>query len=192
MKINPALLVGPFFLAEAAQAAVLYTFSEIDGDVVAEISGSFVVPGSAHRVDDNFNSPGLIETAQTKLVVLNPGSVDEYSGGSITFLGIDPILPDSVSVSQSFGFDHINLFVPGDAVPGLTIFPTGTLTWNSQTIEGIGLGLLVSGNLNPRTIYTGASGDRIQYVAERTIPEPSSSAIFCFALGMMAFIRKRP
>ncbi|MDB4618157.1 PEP-CTERM sorting domain-containing protein [Akkermansiaceae bacterium] len=165
-------------LAVEANAAILITFKEVGGDVIATTSGSIVVPNT-----QSLNSSGTFLAGSPNRLSHLSGNIDRYSGG--TFSGDLAIskIPSSGS-GTTFGIEDSLIYFDASAVPGSTYTPTTTWTWSGETISSIGLDPSVS---LPLTVYTASNGETVSIIA----PEPSSALLSGLGALGLAVIRRR-
>ena len=108
-KILAPILTLVGLLSEVSQSAVLITFDEVSGNVVASSSGTFIVPTTLNATF-NITSPLAGATSQT-LLWEGQGSVNRYSGGIVVDSGISSIMRPSGRFS-AFGYSQGSFFAP--------------------------------------------------------------------------------
>ncbi len=162
--------------------------------MVATLSGSLDLTGLVRVIDDLQRPSGTSNFNSDQYFAVGPGNIfDAYDGGDV-FPHTISIMPDTIGVSETFGFDNQALAVPGSTSlndPSYTPSAGQTITWSGQTLADIGLGSL---SATPLTVWnnpnaTGTAG-AFQFVGV-PVPEPSSSLLLCLAgLGLFSH-RKR-
>ena len=157
-------------LVGGANAAVLITFEEIGGNVIATTSGSVVVPASF-----NYNFPGTYLVGANNQLSYLSGDIDRYSGGTFDAFTLS-LIPSSGS-GTTFGIEFQFIYFDSSAAVGSSYTPTTTWTWIGKTLSSIGLGSLTS---SPTTVYTASNGETVSVAS---VPEPSSTIL----LGLGAF-----
>ena len=174
-------------LSNCTQAVVIVTFAQSGSNVTATLSGSLNLPPVGDRFFDDSNAAfDNVSGSTTSLFAGKTGAPfgDIYGSGLSFSSGISQN-PDSFNGPFSFGYTNTFLTVEGSSLPGGTVTPTGTWTWNNTTLAGIGLGSLTT---TPLIVYqaAGAGKDTIQFAA---VPEPSASVLL--GLGATALLLRR-
>lgn len=173
-----ATLITFASLAGGANAALLITFEEVGGDVIATTSGSLVVPASP---DVNFSGNFLVG-GDNSLSYLT-GNFNLYYGG--TFGGMSISLTPSSGSGSTFGIEASAIYLDSTAAVGSSYTPATTWTWSGQTLSSIGLSSLTS---SPTTVYTAKNGSTVSIAS---IPEPSSTLLLGFGAGSFLVLRRR-
>jgi hypothetical protein len=181
-------------LAPAAQAGVVWTFTEVGADVVATASGSFSVDiaRSGDQFFADYNDGGsdkLIHISGTSHYAAN------LAGTSPGVAGLSA--PDAGNgtgiFGQAYGYLYWDSALSIDEGSGLILkagtdissSTTVTVTWSGKDLSNIITGGLTT---TPVLAWTrdGVPSDTIHYVA---VPEPATMSLL--AIGGIALIRRR-
>lgn len=183
----PALLLavtGSLLGLPPAHGAITVNVSEVDGNVVAEASGSATIDGLERLVIDT-GSASI--GANSATLALGSGGYDGYpmdttgpdTFGSGDFISADSSNGEFVGVTQS----QI-LFVPSGYTSGESI--SSTATWENTTLAGLGAD---TGTFE----WTWGSGANADSLTLTIVPEPSTSAALLgvLAIGLTFWRRRR-
>ncbi|MEM1228184.1 MAG: hypothetical protein AAGJ40_21040 [Planctomycetota bacterium] len=179
LTLSLALFLAP------AEGSFVITFDEVGGDVVASTSGSFEIPAT---FVDSVAVSGIATGVSSVLGFYgdSPVAVDRYSLDANFPLNIAP--PPSSASGDVFGIEGNLLFVPFALNPGDIYAPVTSWTWNSTTLDAIGLGSL-TGSPEPAAA---AAGLAFVFVAEAVaIPEPSMLGFVAMTSCVVARHRRR-
>ena len=172
-------LMGLF--AEFSQGAVLITFEEEGGNVVASTSGTFIIPTT---YNGTFGINSSSSASFQGLLWVRQGT-ERYCGG--TFVNSGLVLANSVMGGFStFGYIQEHFYAPSSEAQGSVYSPVTTWTFDSTDIDS----LFPSGlSTTPFVVYTASNGETISFVS--AVPEPSSALLFVFGAAGACVWRRR-
>jgi hypothetical protein len=165
--------------SESAKGAVVVSFSEIGGDVVASCSGSFTIPTSP-----NGSFSGTTFAGNSSELYRFDGNWTRYSGGAGVSSGLS--LAPSISANSAFGYSGAFFYAPNSQAPNSVYTPNTTWTWSSTNVNALFPGGLSS---TPSIVYTGSNQDTISFA--RAVPEPSSMLVFAASIGFLSIFRRK-
>lgn len=167
-------------LAVGANAAIVITFEETGGNVIATTSGSILLPPV---IDFNFSHSSYVANGSDKrLTYLRTGTANVYTDG---VHGAMPLTTRPTSGSgATFGIEFGQMYTDSAVSSGSMYSPVTTWIWNSHTLASIGLGSLTS---SPTVVYTSSNNQTVSIAA---IPEPSISLLFGISALALASRRR--
>jgi PEP-CTERM motif len=178
-KIFVSIFAFTGISSEYANAAVVISFSEIGGNVVASCSGSFTIPTSA---SGSFS--GTAFAGSSSELYRFDGDWTRYSGGTGVSSGL--LVAPSISADSAFGYSGTFFYAPNSQAPNSVYTPNTTWTWSSTNVNTLFPGGLSS---TPSVVYTASNQDTISFA--RAVPEPSSMLVFAASIGFLSIFRRK-
>lgn len=177
-------VTGSFLLLPLAKGAITINVSEVDGDVVAEASGSADIDGLERLTMDTASASIAADSAS---IALGSGGYEGYpmdntgpaAFGSGNFISANSSSGEFIGVSQS-----LIVLVPSGYSSGDPI--SSTATWENTTVADLGAD---TGTYE----WTWGSGPNADSLTLAIVPEPSTHAAWAgiFAMGLIFWQRRR-
>lgn len=203
-SLQAALLAGSIFISSsiASQAAVIFTFNEVGSDVIATVSGDFVVPDiDAYSAGDNLAGDATRLLSESLFADIPNRFRHVNFSGAATATTLQ-LVPDKVWGGVSdIGFDgSVVAFGWVGGSPGEQVYfggetvnvDGGTFTWTGATLDDVfsdgGNSLKGGGRAYDFENIGAVSTNYIDFVV---VPEPSSTALLGLGALALAFRRKR-
>jgi len=156
------------------------TIVESGSDVIATGSGTLDTTGLTQGTSTT--STGALRPSNL-LRLGAGGAIDTYDSISTASLGSSSTFVSASSgTGDNFGFFGSTLFVPGSYSSGSSL--TGTATWNSNTIAGLGLD---EGVYN---LVWGSDSINIT-IGAAPVPEPGTYALVVAFISLFFVVRRR-
>ena len=181
--LNACAIAVMLIAAQAANAGLVITFAEADGDVTATLSGSLTLPGQ-NSGSDNVNlgfTLGSVE-AQSPSFLLYPSS-SSFSTNTFDFTSDLPAFgtgggygADSVSGTYAVSLGPKSISVQNTYSNGASF--DGVLTWQDSSFLSLGL---TEGTYSATLANTGGS-ETVQVVVgnggnNNAVPEPATGGM---------------
>ena len=191
------LIAGLCIATQAANAGLVITFAEADGDVTATLSGSLTLPGqNSGSSNINLGFPfGSVE-AQSADFLLYPSSTS-FTFNTFQFTSNLPAFgtgggygADSVSGTYAVDLDVDAVSIQNTYSNGASF--DGVLTWQSSSFSSLGL---TEGTYSATLANTGGS-ETVQVVVgdggnNNAAPEPTTGGMVMLGMTGLAWLGHR-
>ena len=189
IRLSLLTLLGSVVSLTPLHANVLFTFQEVDNDVVATTSGSIASGWNVTDQQPEFGTQASLSFSTIRYRKANvPRFINDTGNWTYNPLsGVDFNVGDATG--DAFGYSAgTNFYVPEDTNVGDAFTPNTTMTWAGETFASLGLDTALS--TTPLTLFTLDNGSTI---SGALIPEPSSYGFLLGAVGLATavFCRRR-